>query len=372
MIGILGVGGAGGNIADEAAKLGFSTAAINFSQKDLDALDNVKHKLRLVGSEGVGHNRDEAIRLMQQDNWELAVDFVNQNFSHPSLEVIFLTFSTAGGSGSGISPILIDLLSNTLDKTIVAMPIIPDKSEVVINQLNCLKAFEELSNLNVAVFPIDNEKVKNKVLGKNKIYEEINKSITSLINDISSYTQKSSKNGNLDRKDLLNTLKTKGIGIITKADVATVLEGKLEISKNAFTEAVHLSWDNSIFAQIDNDQVIRSAIIFDGHELLMEYLDYESIFSKFNNGMPIDLFEGNYHERPGTVYSIITGLSWIKSRLSEIDELIRLKQESVEEVLAASSSQTYKSTVNSDFLTSVRPEPKKTKSAMDILSRYQR
>ncbi|MED4262475.1 cell division protein FtsZ, partial [Priestia aryabhattai] len=88
MIGIVGIGAAGGNIADLAFENGINAVALNFSERDLESLDFVEERLRLIGSEGVGKNRDEAINLMVDKNWELALKFIKENFSTPSTEII--------------------------------------------------------------------------------------------------------------------------------------------------------------------------------------------------------------------------------------------------------------------------------------------
>ncbi len=140
-----------------AASRGFHAASINYSQRDLDSLENIELKLKLVGSEGIGKIRSEAIRLMN-NNWDLAINFVKENFSHSSIEIIFVPFATGGGSGAGIAPVLLSLLQETLPgKVFVAMPIIPDLSEAFTTQRNCLETFEDISYLNMCILPVDND-----------------------------------------------------------------------------------------------------------------------------------------------------------------------------------------------------------------------
>lgn len=74
MISIIGLGGAGNQIANTASNADFITGAINFSQSDLDSAENVNLKCKIIGSEGVGKQREEAIRLIS-NNWEMAVNF---------------------------------------------------------------------------------------------------------------------------------------------------------------------------------------------------------------------------------------------------------------------------------------------------------
>lgn len=119
-IAFLGIGGAGGNLADLASERGFHSTAINFSQGNLNSLENVKYKLKLIGSDGAGHDRNLAIELMSQ-HYDMVINFVKDHFNNESNQIIFVTFSCGGGTGSGVAPILLDLLSATMpDKTFVA------------------------------------------------------------------------------------------------------------------------------------------------------------------------------------------------------------------------------------------------------------
>jgi cell division GTPase FtsZ len=372
MIAVLGIGGAGGNIADESSRLGFQTGVINFSTSDLDSLIHVEKRLKLLGSEGVGHNRDEAIRLLQ-NNWETALNFVRENFSNPSIEVIIVTFSTGGGSGSGIAPFLLEILTNEFpNKTFVAMPIIPDKTEVVSNQMNCLQTFEELSKIDICIMPIDNEKIRHEVNAKNLLYKTINERTVHLIDELLSYTTKTSKNGNLDKRDLLSILNTKGIGIIAKTDISK-FNNDVTFNEETVTEKIQNSWKNSVFAPIENNRVMKAGIVLDAEESFMEFLNYKSMFEMFDKGMPIDLFEGNYHEKRGTILSILTGTSWINSRLNEVSKLIAEKEQHIEEMFEESENQNYKATIKQEFSSRLRTKPTQTKkSVTDILSKWKR
>lgn len=369
MLGIIGVGAAGGNIADEAITKGIPSIVINYSQKDVDSLEHVEERLVLVGSEGVGKNRNTAINLMK-NNWEMATEFVKTHMSTPSIEVILVCFSTAGGSGSGISPILLEILQQEIpDKTFVACPILPDKSEVIINQINCLETLDELSKLDLCVLPLDNEKIKLLYgnVPKNKIYNLINKEFINLLVNLTSYTDKSSKNGVLDRKDLLQIFNTKGIGLITETNLVNI--ASLNLSESQFTSNIQKSWETSIFSPFEYTQVIRAGVVFDGNISLLEYLKYDYLFNSFKNGMPIDLFEGIYSESKGKVMTMLAGISWINSRLSEIEQIINEKKHKVD----LNEERTFQPKTNfRDFTSKVRQKVVNKKSASDILSKYNR
>lgn len=369
MLGIVGVGAAGGNIADIATENGIKSVAINYSHQDLESLSNVEDKLVLNGSEGVGKDRDTAIRLME-NNWEAAVKFVKEQMSTPSIEVILVIFSTGGGSGSGVSPLLIDMLRNEMtDKVFVAVPILPDLSEVIVNQLNTLSVFEELENMDVCILPIDNEKVKKhyRMTSKSELYEKTNSEFIHLLIKTMSYTGKTSKNGIVDSKDLLQLFNTAGISILSESFIGDL--SKINFSEEGFTQKIQEGWDHSIFADIEYDQILRGSIIFDGQESFMQYLNYDKIFKKFNN-LPIDLFEGNYENiKTCKVISFLSGLSWPTSRLQKIDQEIESKQKGVN--LSASNKNKTQNRFK-ELNTKIRKPSNQKKDVSDILNRYRR
>jgi cell division GTPase FtsZ len=369
MIGFIGLGAAGGNIVDEAVKNGFAGIAINYSQKDLDSLEHVEDRLKMVGSEGVGKNREEAIRLMGK-NWESALAFVKERFSTPMIEVVIVSFSTGGGSGR--APVLIEILMDQMpEKTFVAAPILPERSEVLVNQMNCIQTSEELSNLNVAVFPIDNEQVRKKYpgYGKNKIYKETNETFIRNMTELVEYTERNSKNGVLDRKDLKTILSTKGVAIVATVDVMKISGERKDLTEEGIANAIHDSWSNSIFVPIHYDRILRSGFVFDGQEQLLPYINFGTIFGKFESGMPIDLFEGYYSGETGKIVSIISGLSWYHNRLKQIEDVIVERQSETEERLIQDNS--YQSNVTS-LSTKIRKKESKKQPVMDILSKYKR
>lgn len=374
MIGFIGLGAAGGNIADEARNSGFPALAINYSQKDLDSLEYIleDERLRLVGSEGVGKNREEAIRLIR-GNWESVVSFVGDNFSTPSIEVIIVSFATGGGSGSGMAPILLDILIGEFtEKTFVASPILPDTSEVIVNQVNCIKASEELSSLDICTIPIDNEQVhkSEKVSGKHNLYTEINKTFVKEIKSLLSYTEQNSKHGILDQKDLHTLFKTRGVMVISSIDITHLTDKQINLSTEGIVNEIKRSWEASIFVPPHYDRIVRAGFVFDGQESLMGLLNVGEVFSCFSSGMPLDLFEGYYRENSGKIYTILSGLSWYRGRLAKIEETVKAKQESTDNLLAGDGS--YTSSLGSLSIHKNEKLDRGKRSVSDILSRYNR
>jgi tubulin-like protein CetZ len=377
MIAVVGLGGAGGNCADEAIKRGFYGVAINYSQRDLDALEYVENKLKLKGSEGVGKNREEATALLSTQ-YDGVVKWIIDHVSSPSIKIIAFYYATSGGSGSGIAPLLIELVQSILseiapDKRVIAFPILPDLSEDETAQLNCLAASEELSRLNVLSFPIDNQQVKNETpnIPKNKLYEITNTNAVYLLHSLVSYIEQSSKNGNFDEQDLLTILGTKGVGHICEVNLKTPMN--IEKTSQGLTSIIHEQWKKSIFAPINYQHVTRAAVIFDGDEKFTELISLQDIFSIFDKGTPIGSYEGYYHTSANRIITVLAGLPWFTSRLKQIEHIIEQNTNKIETVLSSQADTSYVSSVSgiaSKLISPIKSTPKS--STADIVAKYKR
>ncbi|MEM5592777.1 cell division protein FtsZ [Niallia circulans] len=370
--GFIGLGAAGSNIADEAAKKGYDSIAINYSKSDLDSLTHIKPEFRhyCVGSEGVGKERETARDLLKI-NYESVVDFVKKHLSKSSIEVIVISFGSAGGSGSGISTVLLEILSQQMpEKVFVAAPILPSKSEVLINQVNTLSLLEELFQIDICTIPIDNESVirQNGFLSKNKLFQITNSRFIQQLDELVEYTEKQSKNGILDKKDLKQLFSIKGITVIAKAKVLNI--SGTTLTQEYFASAIQESWNKTIYTPIETNRILRAGIIFNGNERFMEYIDYDQIFSVFGNKNPVDLFEANYTENKGEVISILSGMEWINTRISEIDEIVEKQKYNLAnvDVVEYKSKNTNKDDIFAKF--SIPKKEGKSQKSSALLSEF--
>lgn len=378
MIAVIGCGGAGGNITDEASRVGFATGAINFSKQDLDSLDNVQLKLRIPGSEGVGHNRDEAKRLLSM-HYQMCIDWIIEHFSNPSIEVIVFATSSGGGTGSAITPMLVELMKQMMpDKTYSVIVATPDLSEVDNIQANTLDAVEELSSLDISIIPIDNNQIKichNKST-KNEIYQLTNSTVINHLANLHGYTERVSKNGTFDKRDFKTTLGTKGILVFSEFDIFSTINNTFVVSSESVADRIHDEWRKSVYVPVPNDFVTRAAVIFDGREDMLQHIKHELIFSYFNQGAPIDLFEGFYSSSDtNKVMTVLSGLPWINSRLTQIDNQIEKNKDKIQQIFSRENQFQAKSTNLFKKLRGTNEnegnKPSSKLSAMDILKKYQ-
>lgn len=365
MIGVIGLGQAGGNVANIFAERGIQTAAINYSSKDLETCNHIENKLKLIGSEGVGKQREEAIRLFH-NNYESALIFIKEHFSQPSVELIFIVFSAAGGSGSGIASILSELLLNEMqEKTFIICPIIPTVSECITAQLNTLDTLTSLSELEACIIPLDNEKGMFNG-AKDKSYHFINQTFVDTILTIADYTNMHSITGNFDARDLCTLLSTTGFCSIGQCDISHLKNEDISVNIEAVSKKVRTSHFESIFTSPSLEQIVRSGLIFDGQESLMYCVDVDKIHNQFPN-QPLDVFEGYYTEEKGRVISIYCGLKFNSTRLNQIEKLATERIESFQNTHQSTSISIKRPTIKSPVMSS---KPKKSLS--DILNKHKK
>lgn len=363
MLGLISVGQCGGSIIDIFAKNDYPTMAINSSQRDLDTCEHVQHKLKIIGTEGVGRNRELAINLMSK-HWETSISSIKEHFSQPSIQLIFVVFSTGGGTGSGGAPILCELLQNELpDKVIVAVPVLPSIQESVVSQINTLDCLKELSELDIAILPIDNNQHSN--LTKNELYKEINNTFFNLIHSTIEQTEQHSSNGNLDQKDLLTLLSTPAFCHLSHTTL-TNLKQNISISEESITQSIKESWQQGIFTPPSLEKIVRFGFIYNGQEGLMQYLNIPNILSDYTN-TPMDIFEGYYSNTKGDIFTIATGLKFNSDRLKEIEDKTTSESAVLQGVLSTNHNLSIKSTK-----LQIRPTEKKKKDLASILSKYQK
>jgi cell division GTPase FtsZ len=327
-IGFLGIGQCGGNVVEYAAKYGYTTAVINTSVEDLNTLDFVREKKLINNNGGCGKNRNEGIAVVKNKYKEM-ISFVENSFKN--VNIIFVVFATGGGTGSGFTPILTDILSKKLStKKFILIGVMPSNYEglsAIDNNIECLR---ELYKLNLTTMLVDNEKfmAANKDKTRAELFDEINSYIVKNINMVfSSELNSSSKYGNLDKKDINNIFNPAGMMIISKKTFTVE-----DIDDKGLEQIILNCIDKHIYAPITKNKIISTlGVIFELPTDLMMNIDYSKITQEF--GTPIDIFEG-FRELPDDsdefkVIVIMSGLSFPKNRIQEYNTIINDKKDDI-------------------------------------------
>ncbi|MFK9092133.1 tubulin-like doman-containing protein [Bacillus salipaludis] len=366
-IGILGVGQAGGNIAEIAASMGFQTALINTNQRDGLVNTRVEKKFFVPGYNGAGQDRSIGLKAVNE-NYREMIDFVQKSFKN--IRLLLVAFSTDGGTGSGMSPLLIDLLLDNLPGVNVgAIAVVPDRNVLAGNRINAAECIEEISKIDSlsSVFLVDNDQMRklNPQSSKHQIYLSSNHQVMEAINTVLQVTKKSSFYGNFDETDLMNILGTRGVTIISSAAV-TDAKTTSDVSSK-----IQQSWANSIFCPVESPGVIRAGLIYEGPENMAKLINVPGIFERVLE--PLELFEGTYiSESDPTVTSILAGLPFPSRRMLALEESIEKNKDRLQSLVKKEHTQKYESRISWASNLKARPQERKTGSISSKLSKYQK
>ena len=329
-VGFIGIGQAGNNIADVAELFGYRTAVCNTSPEDLESVQLVKNKVLLGSNGGAAKDRKMAKRDAK-DNYNKIVDLIKNKFN--GINMIYFVFSAGGGTGSGMSPMMIDVVRRLIpDKKFGCVTILPSKSESIVAQINALECLKEIIRLEIPSFIADNEKLasRGKTKTRKDLFDKMNNYIIDSFNLILNTDRIASKYGNLDQQDIIRLLSTPGVSIITTSNIGSLEKKEKDFS---FGKKIMSSWDNSFFAPLQyDDKITRMGFIYEVSDEVTKMVDYEEIKNEIGN--PLEIFEGYYQpeDKNDIVISILSGLSYPIKRINEIKKIIEGGKHSSEEV----------------------------------------
>lgn len=338
-ISFVAVGQAGGNIGRLFEQRGFSVLYINTSQEDLDTLENAKFKYHIPGGEGCNKDRHKAKQLIIDDFDNIASEID----AKVRAELTFVVFASGGGTGSGAGPMLMDLLIDE-GKHIGAVTVIPAPEESVKSHINAYECFSELTEIagTAACFIIDNGNGEKICLNETfvdafTVFLEIPEKHRSI-------------RGNIDRAEILETLKAHGMAVVVSSGATESAE-------------VIQALQSGVSAPAEADRAVKYiAASLAGNARMM---DLEKAV-----GVPIDNFQTFNGEE---TICCISGLTYPQTRLDAVYEKVSENRELIRKNLAATRETGLKKGVN--FLEEMdpprkKPEGKKPQSRRDIMSRY--
>lgn len=340
-VAFVGIGGCGTNIAFAFEKLGYTAIHINSSTQDEKSIKGAKSIRHLKGFQGCAGNRKLAEEALAK-NINLVDEIIELKEN-----IIFICFSTSGGTGSGVAPALVDMLAEETDKTICCIAVLPDSTEDCDyhkNAYGCSRELMELKdNIGCTIF-LDNN--KNKKTTINTIATNV---ISAFINN-----NASSEFGNVDEQERRTMLATPGSMIITT----------LTNDRVATEKAIEQIGTNNIYAPIQKDGVCEYiAIINSGN--MKQKIDKQEIINLV--GVPKRTYEG--YNSDLTIIAI-AGLSFpiehIKSLADNAKAKIAERQNSRKETTMTLDDINFDDVVAA---TEEQPKPQKKMSRRDMLKK---
>lgn len=365
-VGFVCIGQAAGNIGLLFEEKGYNVLYINTSSEDLALLKNAKHFYHVPGGEGCAKDRNKAKYHLANDIEHL-LDLIESKVPQRN---VFVVFASGGGTGSGISPYLLNILvekfsidedgelSTNPRKLFSAITILPSDVEPLqpaINSYSCCKEVLDIENLGT-VFFLDNNSMEDK-MRINKIF------VNELDTVLSIPALHKSVKGNVDKAEIKKVIfETHGMGAIL-----------CRSRERGTTDCIiHDLKDRSIYAPISANGTVLYYVLSTTQEI-----DKKSLFIEF--GEPLDTFQ-TYNEKQNIV--LLTGMSFPLERLKSIASRVSEKKNKIEDSyeqlaenglidnVSLNKKRKQKKTVVNPSTGETKPAPRK--SAMDLLAQYRR
>lgn len=298
----LAVGAAGGNVAQMLEKKGFKAYYVNLAKQDLDLI-NSPNKLHIPGGEGASKNRSKA-KVVLSESIDEVMNVLDRQVTE---QYIFVIFSLAGGTGSGLGGFLAQAIAENPGKKVGLVVILPSMDESLQARINAYEALAEivaLKNELCSIFILDNNQREDKF--------SINRSFANLFDSFINIGNFSSIRGVIDIAEQKALLETSGIAMIHK-----VSSGKDDL----------LSIINTgIYTPLEPNKRVKYIGLSQP-----DTKDSIAISEVMNVvGNPIDTFCG-YGNEDTVLY--LAGLSFPKTFIENLASSIKAEQDRVQKVM---------------------------------------
>lgn len=322
-VGVIGVGNAGSQVTELAATNGIDGVVINSSENDLSTISDNIQKFPLGDLRGAGKDRNEAKKFLKDSIRKLLEEEKFQKFMCDK-DVVFVVSSTGGGTGSGISPLLTQILKKAFQSTLtILVGILPTLDEAYSTQINTLEYTTELyQKIESPIYMMyDNDKFKGQP--SYKMMEEINASIVRDIKILQGTYNYPTKYSSIDEKDMTMILSTAGRIVVS---AATEIKEK-DLGKLSIDSMIEDNLREGAHAELQLDRVIkRSGVIANlSQNMVASFDDHLLELQKFI-GSPVEEFGhisiNEDKALSNAVYFIGAGLSPIVDRISKINERV--------------------------------------------------
>jgi len=349
-VGVVGVGNAGNQVADGVKGLikDIDAIALNSSGNDFSSLSHVK-KIIVGDEKGAGKDRAIAKSFIQREIKKLLVqgefvEVIERN------DVNFVVAGAGGGTGSGISPVLTDILKRMYPtKLFINIGVLPALKESVAAQENALAYLKELIGFNATYMLYDNNRRANETTSR--MLENVNAEIIEDIITLRGEYQFITPFTSIDEKDATKILGTAGRLLVARAENFR----EKDLDEKSIEERLIMNLNTSAHAEMDRDRIVkRMGIISNLNTKINNTLD--SNLPKFKElvGEPVEGFEHIYinpsEDNTNRVIAIMSGLSMPDDRLEKIVQRI----DGVTEQLMTTKESSVLGNVNTDLISELR------------------
>lgn len=231
-IAVIGVGNGGSQSAISAVERGIPAMVVNTSEKDMnDALIGKSIKGYVVGDgRGSGKDRDNAMALLKSNGKAGLQNLLENPYLREIVEpadIVFVTFSTGGGTGSGIGPTIANLIHRAYaQKVVIPFGILPKNAESVMAQANTIACVDDITKLGTPYMLADLSFYENE--SQELAFDKIGRYMADTMCVIRGDYLRLSTAGMADERDMLTVISEPGYMVVERVDGITdsMLAGK--------------------------------------------------------------------------------------------------------------------------------------------------
>ncbi len=229
---VVGIGQCGGRIADEFARVQaramefrrleiiLDTFAVNTDAADMASIRSIRNDYQHMILAGAGKTRGHGVAKISEmgaeiirDDADKIIDAMRSTSRFYEADAFLVIAGTAGGTGGGGAPVIVQELKKRFDKPVYSMLVLPFEHEenteerTIYNSALCLKATSSVAD---AIFLVDNQRYVRKDFSLKGNISGINRIVTEpFLNPLSAGEEK--RRGNigarlLDAGDIIQTL----------------------------------------------------------------------------------------------------------------------------------------------------------------------
>lgn len=327
-VGVIGLGNTGNQIASLAhTELSIPVLAVNSSEKDLETItDNIPKKLitdKEGDSKGAGKNRQLAKSYLKDS----IMDFLSakdvQDFI-ADLDVLFVISSTGGGTGSGTSLIMSNIIASMFaDTHVISIGILPVMNEALSAHVNTMEYLDELYRTleNQTYMLYDNDRYSN--IPSYKMMEMVNHEVVKDIDVIRCTYNYTTKYDSIDEEDMRRLISFPGRIVVARLEDIK----ERDLDQNTIEDLLIKKIKTNAHVELQRDKkVIATGIISNLSE---------TVLSEFDNHIPKvrefigdpdhdfnHLYVNDDRKMPNNVFLIMGGLSPINDRIAKLSDRV--------------------------------------------------
>ena len=232
----VGIGQCGNNLVKQMEDLDYNVFYINTSYDDLKPLDTDGSKVyHIPNAKGCAKDRDKALNYAV-GYWNDMANAIDSKF--PTFDIVYFVYSLGGGTGGGISNILLDVISSkNPNKFYNVISVLPKDKESILVHSNARESLKQLVELEDKIYSIhllDNNK------SNEDDFSDINEEFAMLFDRFISFNETSVK-GNIDEEELEKLATDSGISIIIEFDHEDFKQGLAE----AINNSIYADWNTN-------------------------------------------------------------------------------------------------------------------------------